>query len=152
MPGADDVVVLGPAECRELLAADVVGRVGFLTPAGPRVVPVNYAVLGEGLEFRTTSTSELAVYAAGTDVAFEVDHLDGQRQRGWSVMAHGRCERIHVSVHPELPGPRPWSGAETPVLLRIEWRELTGRRVGGERWPHPVVSDRGQPGPQWPTP
>ena len=144
----DEVVELTVAECRDLLATDTVGRVAFVTPSGPRIVPVNYALDGAALEVRTTSYSELAIYAPGTEIAFEIDQLDSERRRGWSVVAHGVCERADPpgsgSWHRDGPAPEPWAGGVRPVFLRLPWRELTGRRVGGIHWPHPVVSGRGR--------
>ena len=144
----DEVVVLSVAECRDLLETDTVGRVAFVTPAGPRLVPVNYALHGDAIEMRTTPRTELGVYAPGCEIAFEIDQLDSERRRGWSVVAHGPCERLEVpgagAWHRDGPGPEPWAGGERPLWLRLAWRELTGRRVGGTHWPHPVVSGRGR--------
>lgn len=138
-----EIVELTPRECTELLGDDVVGRVAFVTPHGPRIVPVNY-VLREGvLEMRTTSYSELATYAPGTMVAFEIDHLDRQHQRGWSVVVHGECERVvdqSAAVFDQPgDGAEPWAGGTRPMLLRVHPAEVTGRRVGGTHWPHPAV-------------
>ena len=145
----DEVVELSVAECRDLLATDSVGRVAFVTPSGPRIVPVNYVLAGDALELRTTAYSELATYAPGTEIAFEIDQLDSERRRGWSVVAHGTCERVEAthsgSLHRDEPLPEPWVGGVRPLLLRLPWRELTGRRVGGVHWPHPVVSGRARP-------
>lgn len=137
-----DVAEIDPAECRDLLDTDLVGRIAFVTPAGPRIVPVNFAVVEESIEVRTCSDTELAIYAPGHDVAFEVDHLDAERRRGWSVVVHGRCEVVAEPAHPLVPGPRPWADGDRRVLLRVSMGELTGRRVGGVHWPHPVVSGR----------
>ena len=139
----DEVVELSASECQELLRKDVVGRVAFVTPQGPRIVPVNY-VVGDGvLELRTTSYSELATYAPGTPIAFEIDHLEREHRRGWSVVVHGDCERVHDEAAAVFDGPgadpEPWAGGFRPLGLRLVVRELTGRRVGGEHWPHPVV-------------
>lgn len=144
----DTSVELTPEECRGLLDTDTVGRVAFVTPQGPRLVPVNYRVVPSGIEFRTTSYSELATFAPGGRLAFEIDQLDTERKRGWSVVAHGPCERVDApdpepaSNHDENAAP--WAGGVRPVVLRLEIEELTGRRVGGEHWPHPVVSGRGR--------
>jgi len=139
--------VLSPAECRHLLETEVVGRVAFVTPAGPRIVPVNYALAGDAIDLRTVAYSELATYAPDTEVAFEIDHLDRERHQGWSVIAHGRCQRL---LHDDddlfpLPGqePEPWAAGPRSLYLRLEWRELSGRRVGGPHWPHPPVSGAG---------
>lgn len=138
------IVDLSTAECRELLGTDSVGRIAFVSPHGPRIVPVNYVVAGEAVEFRTAPYSELAAYAPGAEVAFEIDHLDRERRRGWSVVAVGTCERLDDDgdlrfLTPEQD-PRPWAGGQRHLWLRLAWRELTGRRVGGDHWPHPVVS------------
>lgn len=140
------VVELTEDESRDLLQTDQVGRVAFVTPTGPRIVPVNYAVAGDAVEFRTTAYSELAVHAPDQPVAFEIDHLDHQRERGWSVVVQGTCRRVdHASGTREADdGPEPWAGGVRPLVLRVEMEQVTGRRVGGEHWPHPVVSGRGR--------
>ncbi len=140
--------VLTVAECRHLLETEVVGRVAFVTPAGPRIVPVNYALVGEAIDLRTAAYSELATYAPDTQVAFEIDHLDRERRQGWSVIAHGRCERLEdydddSRFRPPGQEPEPWAAGLRPLYLRIAWLELTGRRVGGPHWPHPMVSGTG---------
>ncbi|MCW2792486.1 MAG: hypothetical protein JWO76_1584 [Nocardioides sp.] len=145
----DALVELTTAECRELLETDTVGRIAFVTPSGPRIVPVNYALVGDAIEARTTIYSELARFAPGQPVAFEIDHLDSEHRRGWSVVVHGTCEELEEPNAPEREAervrePEPWAGGERPVWLRLRWDELTGRRVGGSHWPHPVVSGRGR--------
>lgn len=137
------LVVLGEAECRELLGSTGVGRVAVGTPQGPRIVPVNFTVRGEAIVFRTAAYAELATYARDAVVAFEADHLDHERERGWSVVAHGTCREVD---DPELLrwvtqewAPRPWAGGQRAVLFQIVWTELTGRRVGGDHWPHPIT-------------
>ncbi|WP_181311631.1 pyridoxamine 5'-phosphate oxidase family protein [Nocardioides campestrisoli] len=142
----DDVVELSPDECRELLGRDVVGRVAFTTPRGPRIVPVNYTVGADAVAIRTTAYSELATYAPGTSVAFEIDHLDRALGRGWSVIVLGHCERgpdqavVGAGTGERAESPEPWAGGHRTLLLRISLDEVTGRRVGGDRWPHPVVA------------
>lgn len=137
-----DIAELSAQECRTLLEADVVGRVAFTTPHGPRIVPINYVIHEDTIEFRTTSYSELATYAPGATVAFEIDHLDREHHRGWSIIVIGLCERVERSgshAEPHEGGPEPWSGGHRPMLLRVSLSQVTGRRVGGDHWPHPVV-------------
>ena len=92
---------------------------------------------------RTTAYSELAVYAPGHEIAFEIDQLDSERRRGWSVVAHGVCERLEQpssgSWHRDGPGPEPWAGGFRPLWLRLAWRELHRPpggwlRTGRTRW------------------
>lgn len=146
----DDLIPLSAAECRGLLETDTVGRVGFVTPDGPRIVPVNFAMVDEAIELRTTAYSELARHAPGHKVVFEIDHLDSERRRGWSVVAQGPCEWVDDPIaqddNPPAPDSEPWAGGARPVRLRVPLRELSGRRVGGRYWPHPVVSRRGRRG------
>lgn len=136
-----EFVELSEQECRELLGSDVIGRVAFNTPAGPRIVPVNFVVEADAVEWRTTAYSELATYATDQRVAFEVDHLDRERRRGWSVIALGVCTRVDV-FDDEGADPEPWAAGNRQARLRLEWSEISGRRVGGQHWPHPVVSRR----------
>src|SRR4051812_20203936 len=49
-------------ECVDLLNGGVFGRVALSTPVGPRIVPVNYAMYGDDIVFRTTPYSELGTY------------------------------------------------------------------------------------------
>ena len=129
---------LGYAACRDLLGAGVVGRVGLPgATAGdaPLVLPVNYSVVGESVVVATAVGSAIA-RAAGREVAFEVDHVDHERHRGWSVLATGPAE---VVTDPEEAArirrtwePRPWAAGDRPVLVRVRWTRLTGRRLGND--------------------
>ena len=86
------------AECLELLHGGVVGRVAMATPVGPRITPVNYAMHGDAIVFRTGPYTELSTYGWNVDLAFEIDHLDFDSHLGWSVVALGRA---HVVEDPE---------------------------------------------------
>lgn len=126
---------LGVEECRELLSTGVIGRLAIVTPDGPRILPLNYTLLGDALVFRTTPYSEVARYAVGKEAAFEVDELNHQRQTGWSVVAVGRIEELSVEELQELRTmwvPRPWAGGLRNAYLRLTWRLLTGRRLREE--------------------
>jgi nitroimidazol reductase NimA-like FMN-containing flavoprotein (pyridoxamine 5'-phosphate oxidase superfamily) len=125
---------LGYSTCEALLRAGVVGRVGFNTPAGPQVVPVNYSVVGSRIILRTSGLSELATYGLDTVVAFETDHFDYAYHRGWSVVARGPAEAVRDPGDIEriraVWEPRPWAGGPRRLYVRIGWTELTGRRLG----------------------
>lgn len=130
---------LSRAESLALLRTCEVGRVGFATPDGVRIVPVNFVVHdgpqegAEVLEFRTTTASELAIHAPGTQVAFEVDHVDPDHRRGWSVVALGECHRDLESFGVTRPGDErasPWALGRRPMVLRLPVRRLTGKVAG----------------------
>ncbi|MFF9000448.1 DUF1918 domain-containing protein [Streptomyces achromogenes] len=124
---------LGKEECRTRLSTHGVGRVAVSAPDGhPEVVPVNYEIVQDTIVFRTASQSVVAK-AAGTTVAFEVDHVDEALSRGWSVLAVGTAT---VVTDPEVvhdlgrnAHTTPWAGGERDMWMSIRPTRLTGRRI-----------------------
>ena len=110
------------------------GRVAVSTPTGPRIVPVNYAVVDDAVVFRTTPYSVLGTYAWNTDLAFEVDHIDYENHQGWSVVATGRGidggGQGRAGQDPVLLGSPALGRRAAPALRRLRWDELTGRQIG----------------------
>ena len=134
-----DVEELTYAQCRGLLAGGVFGRVAVCLPEGPQILPVNYSVVGEAVVFRTSAYGVIANRDWDAPMAFEVDHVDYADQKGWSVVATGKGERVD---DPEVLAqikrtwdPRPWAGGTRPLYVRLEWTGLTGRRLG-QGWTH----------------
>jgi nitroimidazol reductase NimA-like FMN-containing flavoprotein (pyridoxamine 5'-phosphate oxidase superfamily) len=130
----DNLVELTVEECLALLRRKPVGRIAMATPAGLRILPVNYSVVDEKIVFRTLPYGEIANNVTDAEVAFEVDDLDETLQRGWSVMAAGRCHRIEdpdeVHLIRETADPEPWAVGQRILYFRIDWNTLTGRQVG----------------------
>ena len=123
---------LGPDECRARLSTHGVGRVAVSTPDGPAVVPVNYDVIDDDIAFRNAPDS-VAAAAVGSEVAFEVDHVDEAMSQGWSVLVVGQARvvtepdavrRLVDRAHTE-----PWSGGEREMWVSIEPTRITGRRI-----------------------
>ena len=85
--------ILDPAECLDLLAAGGIGRVGFLAADGIMMMPVNFAVAGKSIVFRTAPDTLLAVHA-NARVSFEVDHIDDTLREGWSVLVQGHAHKV----------------------------------------------------------
>jgi len=125
---------LSSRQCAALLRLGMVGRVAFSTPAGPHMVPVNYAVVDEAIVVRTSPYSLLGTHGRNTVVAFGVDGFDHELERGWSVQARGRMEV--VTSHQELDrirevaDPSPWANGVRALHLRLDWTELSGRQLG----------------------
>jgi nitroimidazol reductase NimA-like FMN-containing flavoprotein (pyridoxamine 5'-phosphate oxidase superfamily) len=142
---------MGERECRRLLAGGGVGRVAFVADDGPHVVPVNFAVIADAVVFRTSPTSLLGTLGWGQRLAFEVDHLDHERWRGWSVVAAGPGELIEsaeeLSVIRTFWDPRPWAGGERLVYVRLRWDRLTGRQIGSGWYPSDEPAVRRAVGP-----
>jgi nitroimidazol reductase NimA-like FMN-containing flavoprotein (pyridoxamine 5'-phosphate oxidase superfamily) len=124
-------------ECMELLGAGQLGRVAISTPMGPRIVPVNYRMHDGDVVFRTTPHSVLGTYGWDSELAFEVDHIDERARAGWSVVALGKGQLVddmNEVNRIRLSGdPKPWPDGPRNVYLRLFVREVSGRRVGGDR-------------------
>ena len=128
----DRVTVLSENECLGLLGAHDLGRVAFAWTDGAEIFPVNYAVEGSTICFRTSPGTKLDA-VPNTAVAFEVDSWDPASGEGWSVLAKGRAEEIttnfgrvaehlrRLPVRPAAPGGR-WH------WLAVRPTEITGRR------------------------
>jgi nitroimidazol reductase NimA-like FMN-containing flavoprotein (pyridoxamine 5'-phosphate oxidase superfamily) len=121
-------------KCEELLRASIVGRVAFNAEQGPQIVPVNYTTVGDAVVFRTAPYSQLGTHAEGP-LAFEIDHIDYDDQKGWSVVAVGTGELVEdvTELEDTTPfwNPKPWAGGARPLFIRLPWTRLTGRRIGG---------------------
>ncbi len=123
-------------ECLELLSGGVIGRVALATPVGPRIVPVNYALYDDAIVFRTAPYSELGTYGWNNELAFEVDYIDYEKHQGWSVVALGRAQLVddadELRAIRESWDPRPWASGQRNLYMKLVWRDLTGRRLGGD--------------------
>lgn len=122
-------------ECLQGLAAGVIGRVALATARGPRIVPINYVLYDDSIVIRTAPYSELGTYGPDALLAFEVDDFDVELEEGWSVVAHGRAQRVddlaEIERIQQALDLQPWAGGVRSLFLRLEWSELTGRRLGG---------------------
>jgi uncharacterized protein len=125
---------LDPQECARLLRAGDIGRVALSTPDGPHIIPVSYAVFEDTIVIRTSAYSVLGTYGRNAMLAFEVDHVDHERQVGWSVVVRGRgCAEVEpeqISRIRESWPPRPWASGTRNLYLRIRWGSLSGRSLG----------------------
>ena len=127
-------------ECRTLLTAASVGRVGFILDGRVQIIPVNYVLDGEGIIIRTLTDGVLS-QAASLDagkIAFEVDHLEPLAGEGWSVLMHGSLRAITDEAEVSRLDTRrvtPWAGGDRPLHLRFAATEMSGRRVRRKRNP-----------------
>jgi uncharacterized protein len=123
---------LGDDECRRLLAAQRIGRIGFVDRDQVVILPVTYLMDGEAVLFRTNAGSSLHRATRAQRVAFEVDGLDPERRTGWSVLVKGSAEEVRDAAELErvrrLPL-TPWAGPGRSHYVRILSSSITGRRV-----------------------
>lgn len=122
---------LSTEECYELLASRPVGRIAYVVDDSPIVLPVNHAVDGDDIVFRTSPRTELGRRMIRGRVAFEVDDFDEFNQSGWSVLFQGSVEYDDSDeVWPEDQA-RPWAEGVRNLVVRIRPRLVTGRRLLG---------------------
>ena len=130
---ARDLRTLSPVECFDLLEPGGVGRVGFTSAAGEiMILPVNFAMTGKAIVFRTGPDTLLAVHADAR-VSFEADQVDDARHEGWSVLVHGHAHKITDEHAVQLLENRthlePWAAGARDVYVRIAPTQISGRRI-----------------------
>lgn len=131
------IEVIEERECLRLLDAEVIGRLAVLDGGSPLILPINYAMDGRHVVFRTAPGTK--VDAKNRTACFEIDgHDDGQRI-GWSVVIRGRLEEVTVhqaDLFDRLADlPQPWARREKPHVMRLVPTSIHGRRVTGHEGP-----------------
>ena len=123
---------LSPAECFDLLEPGGIGRVGFVSADGIMMLPVNFAVRGRTIIFRTAPDTLLALYANAA-VSFQVDRVDETLHEGWSVLVQGRAREVtderEVQHLEDTAALEPWAGGARDVYVRIAPTRISGRRI-----------------------
>src|SRR6516225_6408037 len=88
---------LSAGECLELLATHRFGRIAVVVDGRPVVFPINYALEGDSVVFRTAPGTKLSGAALG-HVAFEIDGVNEATQTGWSVIVQGVGSEITFTL------------------------------------------------------
>lgn len=124
---------LSPHECWGLLASAQIGRLGLIVDGQPVVLPINFAIDGETILFRTAEGTVLNE-ASLRLVAFECDHMDIETHTGWSVLLQGLARDIGDAI--DLTSERlrrlslvTWAPGVRDRWFRIDPDEVTGRRL-----------------------
>jgi uncharacterized protein len=120
-------------ECLDLLGSVPLGRVGFYADGEVVILPVNHAVDGQEVVFRTAPGSLLTSATEQGPVTFEADQFDTRAQAGWSVLVTGQAIPVYDDAeirHLERLGLEPWpSAVEHEFWIRIRPTSITGRRT-----------------------
>jgi hypothetical protein len=126
-----DLEELDESECWDLLAQATIGRLGLHFGAMPRIVPVNFALLGKNIVVRTAVGAAVTHALRDSVVAFQVDNADLATQDGWSVVAVGQATRVTdlptLQQVDGFPLGR-WAPGHRHCVTRIEPRLISGRR------------------------
>ena len=129
--------VMPEPACRRHLHQEHVGRVVVSVGDHPEAFPVNYAMDGDDVVFRTDPGTKLHAVDEQAKVAFEIDELDLEHRTGWSVLVVGKAR--WVSKPEDLRRLRdvaiePWAHGDKASWVRIIPTKVTGRRI------HPAPS------------
>ena len=124
---------LSDSECYELLAVATVGRIGFVSPAGVQIYPLDFRIgAGPRLFMKTSphgTVAELAEHAAS--VALEVDYHASDFGIAWSVLMHGTLsllDDVGRAAYADLPlQPVPWPGPASTVTIQFVPETISGR-------------------------
>jgi hypothetical protein len=121
--------------CWDLLSSASVGRLAVASiDHGPEIFPVNYLVADRTILFASAPGTKLMRVVADPKVAFEVDELT--QPSWWSIVVHGRAERMSSGLDIErvgIRGIRTFSPGDKWNYVRIVPDEISGRRRAVER-------------------
>ena len=128
-------------ECLARLAQAEVGRLAVIDGATPMILPVNHALDGEAVVFRTDPGLKLTA-GPRSPACFEVDDIDRETKTGWSVVMTGHLEEVthydHRTWERVTAMPiDPWAGGEKAHWMRLVPTQITGRQVR-----HPAPAER----------
>lgn len=123
--------VLSREECLELLRGVPIGRVGMVAGGVPVIVPVNFALLGDDVVFRTGTGSKLIAAVERSLLSLEADAVDPVTRTGWSVLVTGgaaeitRPDEIAAADALELDS---WVAGRRRYI-RVRSESVSGRRL-----------------------
>ena len=123
--------VLERDEALRLLDEHVVGRLATTGGGVVEIFPVNYALDGDMVVFRSAGGTKVRL-AQRAEVAFEIDEIDPATRTGWSVVVHGHVDEVPEHLADDYAralGVDPWAEGEKPHVLRIRPTTITGRRI-----------------------
>jgi uncharacterized protein len=119
--------------CLDLLRSVPLGRVGFYADGEVVILPVNHAMDGQDVVFRTAPGSKLTSVGEQGPVTFEADQFDTRARTGWSVLVTGRAGVVYDEAETSQLdglGLEPWPTAiERSFWIRIRPTSVTGRRT-----------------------
>jgi nitroimidazol reductase NimA-like FMN-containing flavoprotein (pyridoxamine 5'-phosphate oxidase superfamily) len=110
-----------------------VGRIGFLSPTGVQILPVDYRLGADHRLFMKTSPDGTVAQLAQIDapVAFEVDYHASDFGIAWSVLMNGTLRLLDSAAsaaYAELQRPPvPWPGLANTVPIQFIPQTISGR-------------------------
>ena len=122
-------------ECGLLLDLSSVGRIAFVVDGLPVILPINYRSLSDKFDQRwilIRTRPGTSIDRAPEKVAFEIDGIDHENHKGWSVLTRGVLRHLNDDEIEQLStrfDPKPWARHERSSWLAITPELITGRRL-----------------------
>ncbi|HYF74419.1 MAG TPA: pyridoxamine 5'-phosphate oxidase family protein [Nocardioides sp.] len=122
------MVELTLEECWALLSEAEVGRLAYRLVDEIHLVPLNYAVDGRSILFRTAAGNKLLAAELSSEVAFEIDWFG--EDTAWSVLVRGHLRHLDEGEQERLAGleVHPWVPTLKYDHVELEPTAVTGRR------------------------
>ena len=139
---------LSEEECWERLGGTEFGRLAYHLADEVHIAPINYAVDGRTLVFRTAEGSKLLGVVMNTDVAFEIDDVDEEAESAWSVIVRGAARILEGQEARDADNLRlrPWVDTRKFNVVSIAVDELSGRQFHLARpWRHMLPPEEPEP-------
>lgn len=132
-------------ECWQVLERHNLGRLAVVDSGHPLVFPVNFALDGRSVVFRTAQGTKMTAATLGQEVAFEVDEVDPLFETGTSVMLHGQATVVAREDRDRVESLRirAWAPGDKDEFVRITPRWLSGRRIPDHEEADVLRSDAG---------
>ncbi len=134
----DEVVTeLTRDECWQMLRAEEFGRLAYRLLDEVHITPINYAVDGDTLLFRTAEGNKLLAVAMGSEVAFEIDRYGEESARSVVVRGSARLLPEDEARRAENVPLRPWVPTLKYNVVEIQPKVVSGRAFELSRpWLH----------------
>lgn len=134
--------VLTEDECLSLLRAATIGRFGVVVDGYPMIFPVNYALDGNRITFRTGTGTKFDA-AQSARVSFQVDQMVTLGRSAWSVLVLGTATVPDAGDPDTLRRLRelditPLEGGDKPLWVQIVPHRITGRHVIADEVGYPL--------------
>jgi nitroimidazol reductase NimA-like FMN-containing flavoprotein (pyridoxamine 5'-phosphate oxidase superfamily) len=138
MADEDGITELTTDQCWELLRGEEFGRLAFRLVDEVHITPINYAVEGGSLLFRTSEGNKLLGVVMESKVAFEIDRYG--ETSAWSVVVRGTARVLEEDEEHRVENVqlRPWVPTLKYNTVEIVPTAVTGREFELARpWLHP---------------
>ena len=134
----DEVVAeLTSEECWQMLRDEEFGRLAFRLVDEVHITPINYAVEGGSLLFRTAEGNKLLAVVMGSEVAFEIDRYREDSARSVVVRGTARLLPEDEAHRAENIPLRPWVPTLKYNVVEIQPKVVSGRAFELSRpWLH----------------